>query len=178
SERPGFILRMTPQDFLVNTRYIGEWETRVRNIVNAVKPPRRIVIYIPSIEELAWMGTWAKSDANVATAMAPFIERGDLTILGESTVEGFRKGLGANRSLRRLFHAIELPPADEKKTLDILRAVAQEAGADMPDEALTRVNELAMYFGTGTVQPGRSVGLLRKVLGLTEDKPGPISHKD
>jgi len=36
-ERPGYVLRMTPQDFLVNTRYIGEWETRVRNIVNAVQ---------------------------------------------------------------------------------------------------------------------------------------------
>ena len=42
------------------------------------KPPRRVIIYIPNIEELAWMGTWSKSDANVATAMAPFIERGDL----------------------------------------------------------------------------------------------------
>jgi ATP-dependent Clp protease ATP-binding subunit ClpC len=177
-DRPGFVLRMTPQDFLVNTRYIGEWETRVRNIVNAVKPPKRIVIYIPSIEELAWMGTWSKSDANVANAMAPFIERGDLVILGESTVEGFRKGLGANRSLRRLFHVVELQPADEKKTLGILRAVSTEAGAEMPDEVLTRINELAMYFGTGTVQPGRAIGLLRKVLGLTEDKPGPVSEKD
>ena len=143
-----------------------------------VKPPRRIVIYIPSIEELAWMGTWAKSDANVATAMAPFIERGDLVILGESTVEGFRKGLGANRSLRRLFHAIELQPADEKKTLDVLRAVAKEAEANVPDAVLTRINELAGYFGSGAVQPGRSVGLLRKVLGMTEDRPGPISEKD
>lgn len=175
--QPGYVLRMTPQDFLVNTRYIGEWETRVRNIVAAVKPPRRIVIYIPNIEELAWMGTWAKSDANVATAMAPFIERGEMTILGESTVEGFRKGLGANRSLRRLFHSIELQPTNEKKTLDILRAVAAEAELNVPDSVLTRVNELAMYFGTGTVQPGRSVGLFRKVLGLAEDEPGPITEK-
>src|SRR5262249_17808992 len=139
-DRPGYVLRMTPQDFLVNTRYTGEWETRVRNIVTAVKPPRRVVLYIPNIEELAWMGTWAKSDANVATAMAPFIERGDLAILGESTVEGFRKGLGANRSLRRLFHSIELHSADEKKTLDILRSVAKEAGVNVADSMLARIN--------------------------------------
>lgn len=176
-ERPGYVLRMTPQDFLVNTRYIGEWETRVRNIVKAVGPPKRIVIYIPNIEELAWMGTWSKSDANVATAMAPFIERGDLTILGESTVEGFRKGLGANRPLRRLFHVVELPAADEKKTQTILQAVAKEAGVAVPDAVLARVNELAMYFGSGTVQPGRSVGLLRKVLGLAEEQATAISEK-
>jgi ATP-dependent Clp protease ATP-binding subunit ClpC len=180
-EHPGgpvHVLRMTPQDFLVNTRYIGEWETRVRNVVNAVKPPRRIVVYVPNLEELAWMGTWAKSDANVASALAPFIERGELTLLGESTVEAFRKGLGANRSLRKLFHAVELPPADEAATRTILRAVADEAAAEISDAVLDRLAELADFFAVGTVQPGRSVGLLRKVIGLTEDRGGPITEQD
>src|SRR5205814_811081 len=78
----------------------------------------------------------------------------------------------------RLFHAIELQPSDEKKTHAILQAVANDAGIDVSDAVLRRVNELAMYFGTGTMQPGRSVGLLRKVLGLAEDKAGPITEKD
>jgi len=46
---------------------VSRFRERVRTIVETVKPPRRIIIYIPNIEELAWMGTWAKSDANVAT---------------------------------------------------------------------------------------------------------------
>jgi ATP-dependent Clp protease ATP-binding subunit ClpC len=175
---PVHVLRMTPQDFMVNTRYIGEWETRVRNLVNAVKPPRRILLYVPNLEELAWMGTWAKSDANVASNLAPYIERGELTLLGESSVEAFRKGLGANRSLRRLFHAVELPPADASTTQAILRAVATEAGVDIADPVLARLSELAEYFAAGSVQPGRSVGLLRKVIGLTEDRPGPINEQD
>ncbi len=173
-----YVLRMTPQDFMVNTRYIGEWETRVRNLVNAVRPPRRIVLYVPNVEELAWMGTWAKSDANVASNLAPYLERGELTLLGESTVEAFRKGLGANRSLRKLFHAVELPPADDAATRAILRAVAEEAAVDVSDAVLARLSELAEYFASGSVQPGRSVGLLRKVIGLTEDRPGPITEQD
>jgi ATP-dependent Clp protease ATP-binding subunit ClpC len=175
---PVHVLRMTPQDFMVNTRYLGEWETRVRNLVAAVKPPRRIVLYVPNLEELAWMGTWAKSDANVASNLAPYIERGELTVLGESTAEAFRKGLGANRSLRKLFHAVELPAADPAATRAILRAVAAEARADVADAVLDRLHELADYFASGGVQPGRSVGLLRKVVGLTEDRPGPITEQD
>src|SRR5207237_552354 len=140
---------------------IGEWETKVRNVIGAVKPPRRVILYIPNIEELAWMGTWEKSDASVATALAPYLERGELTILGESTTESFRKGLGANRSLRRLFHAVEVHPSDTKDTRAILQAVAQEAGATIADGVLDRLDELADYFVSGTVQPGRSVGLLR-----------------
>src|SRR5205814_10175405 len=105
-------------------------------------------------------------------------ERGDLTILGESTVEGFRKGLGANRSLRRLFHSVELAAADTRATHAILQAVAAEEDAEISDAVLERLNELADYFSSGTVQPGRSVGLLRKVLGLAEGRAGPITEHD
>lgn len=177
-EGPWLVLRMSPQDFMAQTRFLGEWETRVRNVVEAIRPPRRVILYVPNIEELAWMGTWDKSEASVASALAPSIERGDVTILGESTAEGFRKGLGANRSLRRLFHAIELHKSDEGETRQILQAVATEAGADIPDSVLDRLVELADFFVAGTVQPGRSVGLLRRVLGMTAGKPGPITEKD
>ncbi|MBI3410010.1 MAG: AAA family ATPase [Planctomycetes bacterium] len=153
--RPGYVLRMAPQDFLAGTKYIGEWETKVRNVINAVKPPRRVILYIPAIEELAWMGTWEKSEASVATALAPYIERGDLTILGESTVEGFRKGLGANRSLRRLFHTVELQPPDADEVRAIIRSVVDEADAEISDSVLDRLSELADYFVSGIVQPTR-----------------------
>lgn len=178
ADGPWMVLRMSPQDFMAQTRFLGEWETRVRNVVEAIRPPRRVILYVPNIEELAWMGTWDKSEASVASALAPSIERGDVTILGESTVEGFRKGLGANRSLRRLFHAIELHKSDEAETRQILQAVAQEAGALVPDTVLDRLGELADFFVAGTAQPGRSVGLFRRVLGMTAGKHGPITEKD
>jgi len=175
---PWLVLRMTPQDFMAQTRFLGEWETRVRNVVEAVRPPRRVILYVPNIHELAWMGTWDKSEASVATALAPFIERGDVAILGESTVEAFRKGLGANRSLRRLFHVIELHKTDDAETRQILQAVADEAGALVPDNVLDRLGELADFFVAGTAQPGRSVGLLRRVLGVTAGKREPVTEKD
>src|SRR5207244_4356802 len=53
-ERPGYVLRMAPQDFLAGTKYIGEWETRVKSVVNAVKSPRRVTAYVPHIEDMAW----------------------------------------------------------------------------------------------------------------------------
>jgi ATP-dependent Clp protease ATP-binding subunit ClpC len=175
---PWHVLRMAPSEFLAGTTYIGEWETKVRNLVNAVRAPRRVLLYVPNLEELAWMGTWAKSEASVASALAPHVERGDVTILGESTIESFRKGLGANRSLRRLFHAVELPGAAPKETRAILQAVADEADADIPENVLDRLTELADFYAAGTAQPGRSVGLLRRVLGDTATRHGPVSERD
>jgi ATP-dependent Clp protease ATP-binding subunit ClpC len=171
------VLRVAPSDFLAGTVYLGEWETKLRNLITAAKHPRKVILYVPNLEELASVGVTSKSDMNVATALAPHIERGDVAIIGESTAESFRKGLGAIRSLRRLFHAVQVPSTDDEETRDILRAVAEEAGMEVPDGVLDRLLELADFYSSGTAQPGRSVGLLRRVLGVASLTPPPQEGK-
>jgi ATP-dependent Clp protease ATP-binding subunit ClpC len=175
---PWHILRILPGEFLTGTLYIGEWETKLRNLLQLIHHPKRIVLYVPNLQELAGVGTTSKSDLNVATMLAPYIERGEVTILGESTPEAFRTGLGAILPLRRLFHAIEVPPAEPATIRAILQAVRDEAGADMAEPVLDRLVELADYYLAGAAQPGRSVGLLRRVLGATAGRPGPVTEHD
>jgi ATP-dependent Clp protease ATP-binding subunit ClpC len=177
ADGPWHLLRISPAEFLAGTVYLGEWETKVQKLVAAVHHPRRVVLYVPNLEELAMMGMTSKSDANVANALAPHIERGDITILGESTVEAFRKGLGANRSLRRLFHAVQLPAANAEETRAILQAVALDAGVALDEGLLDRLTDLADFYSGGTAQPGRSVGLLRRVLSAG-DRTGPLTERD
>jgi ATP-dependent Clp protease ATP-binding subunit ClpC len=172
------VLRVSPTEWLADTRYTGEWETRVRNIVMACRPPRRVLIYVPNLEELVWMGAWSKSEANVGSALAPYIERGEVTILGESTAEAFRKGLGGRGPLRRLFTVIDCPEASPAETRAILQAVATEAAADVPEQVLDRLIDLADYYNSGTAQPGRAVGLLRRVLTAVAGRGTPVTDRD
>jgi ATP-dependent Clp protease ATP-binding subunit ClpC len=177
-EGPWHILRVLPGEFLTGTTYIGEWETKLRNLLQAIRHPKRIVLYIPNLQELAGVGTTSKSDLNVATMIAPYIERGEVTVLGESTPEAFRTGLGAILPLRRLFHALELPATDPQETRAILQEVRDEAGANLSEAVLDRLMELADYYLAGAAQPGRSVGLLRRVLSATAGHDGPITERD
>lgn len=176
-EDPWYVLRISPAEFLAGTVYLGEWETKVQKLVAAVRQPKRVVLYVPNLEELATMGMTSKSDANVANALAPHIERGDIVVLGESTVEAFRKGLGAVRSLRRLFHSVQIPPSDVEDTRIILQAVATEAGVKVPEPVLDRLTELADFYGGGMALPGRAIGLLRRVLSAC-DRTRPLTDRD
>jgi ATP-dependent Clp protease ATP-binding subunit ClpC len=162
---PWHILRVLPGEFLTGTTYIGEWETKLRNLLQVILAPKRVVLYVPNLQELAGVGTTSKSDLNVATMLAPYIERGEVTILGESTPEAFRTGLGAIPQLRRLFYAVDVPPATPQQTRAILQTVRDEEAPDVPDATLERMIELADYYLAGAAQPGRSVGLFRRVLG-------------
>jgi ATP-dependent Clp protease ATP-binding subunit ClpC len=175
---PWYVLRVSPAEFLAGTVYLGEWETKLRNLVQAARHPRKVLLYVPNLEELASIGVTSKTDANVATALAPHVERGEIAVLGESTAESFRKGLGAVRSLRRLFHAVQIPPADAEESRTILQAVAREAGADVPAPVLDRLVEVAGFYAGATAEPGRSVGLLRRVLGARAGRGGPVGERD
>jgi ATP-dependent Clp protease ATP-binding subunit ClpC len=164
SGRPWRVLRVSPSDFLVGTTFLGEWETKLNRLVNEIRWPRRLLLYVPAVHELASVGRSSVSDANVATALAPHLESGAVTILGESTPEEFAMGLGRIGSLRRLFQTVEVAPADEAVTRRIVTSVAEEAGADWSPAELDRFLELADYYFVATAQPGRAVGLLRVIL--------------
>jgi len=169
------VLRVSPSELLAGTRYLGEWETKVRDLVRAARAPKRVLLYMPNLEQLAMAGTTSKSDTNAATFLAPHIESGAIAVLGESTVEAFRTGLGQNASLRRLFTPFEILPAGAGATRRVLEAVALEAGAEVPDDVLELLLEMGELYFPGVAQPGRAVGLLRRVLApgetsLTRDR--------
>ena len=171
------VLRVGATDIMAGTRYTGEWETRVNDLVAAVQRPKRVVIYVPSLEELSMAGRWSRSDMNAAAAMAPHIENGSIAVLGESTREAFRRGLGQDTSLRRLFAPIDMKPAPAEQTRRIVGAVCESENVECDTEFLDRLDELADFYDVSTAQPGRSVGLLRRVLE-TRKETGPLRPRD
>ncbi len=175
---PWTVLRVAPADLLAGTTWLGEWQTKVRNLVQTIHHPKRVVLYVPNLEELSDAGRSSQSDSNVATALAPYIERGEIAILGESTPDGFRVGLGAIGTLRRLFHAVEVREPDAVQTRRILQAVRDDAGANVPEPVLDRIVELADFYLAGTAQPGRTVSLLRRVLSDTAGRAAPVCERD
>jgi ATP-dependent Clp protease ATP-binding subunit ClpC len=177
-EGPWRVLRVSPSELLAGTVYLGEWQTKVRNLVEAVSAPRRAVLYVPNLEELSAAGRSSSSDLNVATMLAPHVESGAVAIVGESTTEAFRSGLGGIGSLRRLFPPVELRAMGEEDTLRVLEAVRDEAGLSMEDGDLERLTELASMYLSGSVEPGRSVGLLRRVADARAGREGPVTQRD
>ncbi len=158
------VLRISATEFMTGTRYLGEWETRVNNLIREVRAPRRIILYVPKISELVGMGAWSKSPANVASALAPHIEDGSIVIIGESTPEEYEVGLGAMPSLNRLFEKIQVPAASEEKTREILSAAINDSGLALDDSVLDYVFELSGQYLGHCARPGNAVELLRQVI--------------
>jgi ATP-dependent Clp protease ATP-binding subunit ClpC len=164
------LLEVNPQDLLTGTKYMGEFETRIDRLVQIVKRPEKVVLYVPNLAELAFVGRSSSSEANAATFLAPHLQSGRIALIGESSLESFRRGLGADPSLRRLFTEVEMQTADLDMSRDIVEAVAEEYGAEPTPAQVNRLMELADFYLAGVAQPGRSVGLLRLVMERRKEK--------
>src|SRR5262249_4541400 len=110
---PWRVVRVSPADLLAGTRFLGEWQTKGQELIDAVSAPKRVLLYVPNLHELSEAGKSSHSDSNVASMLAPHIQNGSVAIVGEATPESFRAGLGAVASLRRLFAPIELRETTE-----------------------------------------------------------------
>ncbi|RMG11057.1 MAG: AAA family ATPase [Planctomycetota bacterium] len=168
---PAVVLEATTGEVLSGTRFLGEWQTRLKELVSALAPPARAVWYVPDVDRLVDAGTSSHSDESFAGMLAPHLERGTLAIVGESTPQGIRRGLERNQRLARLFLRVDVQPTSATATLEVLERV----GADLAQEFRASGTELCFEEGVfvaardlaedhlpGPAAPGNAVTLLRE----------------
>ncbi|HEX4999071.1 MAG TPA: AAA family ATPase [Terriglobia bacterium] len=172
------VLRMSPTDFMAGTKYLGEWESKVRNLIDAIRQPRRALLYVPNLSELSAAGVWSKSDSSVATALAPYLEESAIVVLGESTPEEYERGLGRIPSLRRLFDRIIVPERSADRTRAILSAIRDDAHSRIPDEMLDRMLDVSGQFLGHISRPGNAVELLRLAIKSEEAQKNTPDFRD
>ncbi|MEM1451874.1 MAG: AAA family ATPase [Planctomycetota bacterium] len=164
-DEPWHVVRVTPSEMLVGTKYLGEWQTRVRNLVELVAAPQRVLLYIPHIAELSDVGASEQNEqATVATLLAPEIESGRIAVLGETTAESWSRGMGSKEHLKRLFARVDVLPLSRAATREVLDLVVLDAGADVDPEALDATLDVADVYLSDIELPGRAVGLLRRMI--------------
>jgi ATP-dependent Clp protease ATP-binding subunit ClpA len=139
ADSPWRVIRVVPSELLVGTKYLGEWQTRVKELIELVAAPQRVLLYVPNLEELSDVGKASNDQSNVATMLSPHIESGRIALLGEATHEGWARGLGRDASLRRLFAQVEVPPMPRRKAREVVELVAAEAEIDVAPEAFERL---------------------------------------
>lgn len=172
------VLRMSPTDFMAGTKYLGEWETKVRELIAAVRRPRRVLLFVPNLADLAAVGRWEKSDANVASALAPYLEDGTVRLVGESTPEAFERGFGADPALRRVFEKVLVEEASAEDTRRVLAGIRDEAKAAISDAVLETVQESSEFFLSHLGRPGNAATLLRAVIAQSQDSGRPATPRD
>ncbi len=166
---PWQVIRVVPAELLVGTKYVGEWQTRVRELIELVAAPQRVILFMPNVSELTEVGLSSSSEQmSAATLLAPEIESGRIAVVGESTPEAWSRTTASSAAFQRLFQRIDVRPLTRGATREVLELVALDAGATVSESALDVTMDVADVYLTDTELPGRAVGLLRRMIADTE----------
>lgn len=145
--------------------FIGQWQEKLTNLVQEVRKKRHI-LFIEDIAGLADAGRWSKSDENMADFLKPYIQTGDVVLIGESTPERLRYTERLTPSFLAQFRTQKVEPTSDADTMSVLTAVsrtlerAEEVRID--PSALEAAAELTSRFLPGRSQPGKAVALLEQ----------------
>lgn len=167
------LLSATTGAVLRGTKWIGEWQTRLTALVDAIRRPRRGIWYVPDLANLETAGSTSRDDESFIHVLGPFMERGDVVLIGEATPETYRSAIESSPRLRRLFHPVRVEAMDRQATTRVIdEVVARWCGGlesrgtaliTFAEEAREKLLDLTEGYLPGIALPGKAVSLLNQV---------------
>jgi ATP-dependent Clp protease ATP-binding subunit ClpC len=164
------VVSISTGGILAGTEYLGDWQTRLTDLLEAVKQAGDIMLFIEDIWGLRDAGRASDKADGFSSLIRPYLERHDVIMLGETTEENYATGSGRQRgladepSLMKWFNVIRVEPTSPEATRRILVSVARGLQrmhkVRIEAAALDRGLELTRRYLPYQAFPGKAVRLL------------------
>ena len=114
------IFKLTTTSLLSGTKYVGEMEDRIKKLAEELESHPDVLLFIDEIHTIVGAGATESSNNDISNMLKPYIDRGDIKIIGATTKEEYRQFLLPDKALSRRFYPITIDEPDDKLTLSIL----------------------------------------------------------
>lgn len=174
SEEEWQIVETNTSELISGTRYLGDWETKLKEMAEAILKHDQVLLYVTNPNDLLGAGAHSKSDENFADFFKPYLQRGQLKLIAECTEEDLKNGLTRDPGFLRLFRQVKVQPMDEGETLEVLRQrlrdieVGEEREVRAEPGCLEQIVDFSESFYTRSFAPGRACDLMDALVDYTE----------
>lgn len=148
---------------IAGTKYRGEFEERVRDIVAEVRRVQNVILFIDEMHTLVGAGA-AEGAIDAANLLKPALGRGELQLIGATTLSEYRKFIEKDAALERRFRPVQVREPSREETRDILEGLREGLEAHhritITAEALDAAVELSCRYLTDKFLPDKAVDLL------------------
>eukprot|EP00930_Biecheleria_cincta_P063374 TRINITY_DN488_c0_g2_i1.p1 TRINITY_DN488_c0_g2~~TRINITY_DN488_c0_g2_i1.p1 ORF type:complete len:1071 (+),score=262.88 TRINITY_DN488_c0_g2_i1:51-3263(+) len=159
------IIELDMGSLLSGAKYRGEFEERLKNIISEVKADKNIILMIDEIHTLVGAGGGGDGGAmDAANILKPAMARGELQLMGATTVTEYRKYVEKDKALERRFQPISVPEPTAEETLAILKGLARKYEAHhrlrYADDALEACVKFASQYIQDRYLPDKAIDVL------------------
>lgn len=148
---------------IAGTKYRGEFEERLRSLLEEVEKDPNLVLFIDEMHLLAGAGA-AEGAIDAANILKPALARGRIKVIGATTLEEYRRHIEKDSALERRFAPIRVEEPSEEQTMEILKGVRptleEHHGVMIPDETLSAAIRLSVRFLNDRFLPDKAIDLI------------------
>jgi len=148
---------------VAGTKYRGQFEERIKAVINEVRREKNVVLFIDELHTLVGAGG-AEGAIDASNVLKPALARGEVQCIGATTLDEYRKHIEKDGALERRFQTIIVEPPSKEETLDILRGLQDRYEAHhrakFSDEALYQAVELSTRYIAGRCLPDKAIDVV------------------
>ncbi|TWT43938.1 ClpA/B family protein [Phycisphaerae bacterium RAS1] len=148
---------------VAGTKYRGQFEERIKAVMNEVRRARNVILFIDELHTLVGAGG-AEGAIDASNVLKPALSRGEIQCIGATTFDEFRKYIEKDAALARRFQPIHVDEPSVEHTLEILKGLRDRYEAhhrvQITDLALKNATELSHRYITGRVLPDKAIDVI------------------
>jgi ATP-dependent Clp protease ATP-binding subunit ClpC len=148
---------------LAGTKYRGEFEERMKHLIDEINHHGKIILVIDEIHTLVGAGA-AEGAVDAANLLKPSLARGSLRVIGATTLDEYRRYIEKDPALERRFHSIIVEEPSVETTIDILKGLKPEFqrhhALTYKDEALEEAAKLSSRFIADRNLPDKAIDVI------------------
>jgi ATP-dependent Clp protease ATP-binding subunit ClpC len=159
------VIQLELSGVVAGTRYRGDFEERLKKIIDEIREHSdELVIFIDELHTLVGAGAGAEGGMDAGNMVKPALARGELHVIGATTLDEYRKSIEKDAALARRFQPILVPEPTTDDALSILRGLRDRYEAHhqvrYTDEALAAAVELSDRYITDRFLPDKAIDLI------------------
>ena len=148
---------------LAGAKYRGEFEERMKNVMDELKRDRGIILFIDELHTLIGAGA-AEGAIDAANILKPALARGEIQCIGATTIDEYRKHIEKDAALERRFQPVQVGEPSKEEAVAILKGLRDRYEAHhkvrITDEAIEAAVQLSDRYITDRYLPDKAIDLI------------------
>ena len=148
---------------VAGAKYRGDFEERIKKALNEVKKVEDVILFIDEIHTIVGAGA-AEGAIDAANILKPLLARGEIQLIGATTIEEYRKYIEKDSALERRFSPVDVGEPTEKETIEIIKGIRDKYEAHhnvkITDEAIEAAVTLSERYINDRFLPDKAIDLI------------------
>ena len=157
------VVTLDLSSMVAGAKYRGDFEERIKKVLDEVKKAGDVILFIDEIHTIVGAGS-AEGAIDAANILKPLLARGEIQLIGATTINEYRKYIEKDSALERRFSPVTVSEPSQEETIEILNGLRDKYEAHhnikITDEAIKAAVELSSRYINDRFLPDKAIDLL------------------